>query len=264
MSNDPTLVGMLHLPALPGAPRSTWPMARIEERLVAEAKLLAAAGFDAAVIENFGDVPFERDAVEPVTVASMTRLACAVRREAPGLVLGVNVLRNDASAALAVALAAEASFIRVNVHVGATATDQGIIEGAAAATTRLRARLDAKLAIWADVHVKHGRNLSHGSIEAEAEDAVERGLADALIVSGTGTGKTTSLDDVRRVKALGLERDSRPVRVYVGSGVATDTVRDVLAVADGVIVGSALKEAGRASNAIDPRRLEDFVARARG
>jgi membrane complex biogenesis BtpA family protein len=252
------LVGMLHLPPLPGSPRSRASIDAIEKALLVEARLLAEAGFDAAILENYGDVPFFKDRVDPVTVASMSRLASTVRGQA-ALRIGVNVLRNDSSAALAVAFAAGADFIRVNVHVGSTATDQGVIEGRAAETLRLRASLGADIEIWSDVHVKHGRSLAHPTIEAEAEDAVERGLADALIVSGRATGEPASLDEVRRVKALALG-----VPVYVGSGVTEENVREVLAISDGVIVGTALKNAGRTTNPMDGDRVHRFVERARG
>ncbi|MGH9322016.1 MAG: BtpA/SgcQ family protein [Vicinamibacteria bacterium] len=252
------LAGMLHLPPLPGSPLRRSSLDSIEERLLGEARILEEAGFDALVLENFGDVPFFKDRVEPVTIAAMTRLAVGVRREASGLRLGINVLRNDAEAALSVAFAVEAQFIRVNVHVGATATDQGVIEGRAAKTVRLRAALGAEVEIWSDVQVKHGKSLAHASIEDEADDAVKRGLADALIVSGRATGEAASFDDVRRVKELGLQ-----VPVYVGSGVTEENVKALLDVCDGVIVGTSLKEGGRTTNAIDRDRARTFVEIAR-
>jgi hypothetical protein len=253
------LVGMLHLPPLPGSPLGRSSLDAIEPRLLSDARILSEAGFDAAVLENYGDVPFYKDRVDPVTVATMTRLAVAVRRGAGGLRLGINVLRNDAAAAIAIAFAVDAAFIRVNVHVGATATDQGVIEGRASDTLRLRAALGADVGIWSDVHVKHGRSLAHATIEGEAEDAVDRGLADALIVSGRATGEPASLDEVRRVKSLDLG-----VPVYVGSGVTAENVREVLAASDGVIVGTALKEGGRTANPVDGDRALRFVERARG
>ena len=254
-----SLVGMLHLPALPGSPRAEKSLSNIEARLVAEARLLQEVGFHAAIIENFGDLPFFKDRVDAPTIAAMTRLVCAVRTAAPELPLGINVLRNDARAALAVAVAAGAKFIRVNVHVGATATDQGVVEGRAAETLRARAALGAaEVAIWSDVHVKHGRSLAHDSIADEAEDAVRRGLADALVVSGRGTGEATSLDDLRAVAELELG-----VPIYVGSGVTVETVESLLDVADGVIVGTSIKSDSKTTNLIDRRRAERLVEKAR-
>jgi membrane complex biogenesis BtpA family protein len=252
------LTGMLHLPALPGAPRAEEPLASVEGRAVEEARLLHEVGFEAAILENIGDAPFFPDQVEPITIASMARIAAAVRKEVPGLRLGINVLRNDARAALGIAAAVGASFIRVNVHVGATATDQGVIEGRAAETLRLRRALGAEVAIWADVQVKHGRSLAHGNITVEATDAVERGLADALIVSGPATGKSASLEDLLDVKRLDLG-----VPVYVGSGVTEHSVTEFLAIADGAIVGTALKKGGLTSSPIDRERALRLVKAAR-
>jgi len=253
------LAGMLHLPPLPGSPLGRSSLDAIEKHVLADARVLAEAGFDAAILENYGDVPFFKDRVDPVTVASMTRLAVAVRSATGALRLGINVLRNDSASALAIAFAVDADLIRVNVHVGATATDQGVIEGRASETMRLRASLGADVEIWSDVHVKHGRSLAHSSIEGEAEDAVLRGLADALIVSGRATGEPASLDEVRRVKALDLG-----VPVYVGSGVTEKNLQEVLVASDGVIVGTALKQGGRTANPVERDRALRFVERARG
>jgi membrane complex biogenesis BtpA family protein len=246
---------MLHLPALPGSPQAQHSLQQIESMLLEEASLLVETGFDACIVENFGDTPFFGERVAPITIASMTRLIASLRRAQPGLLTGVNVLRNDARAALAVATACEASFIRVNVHVGTTATDQGVLEGRAAQTMRLRRELQANVQVWADVHVKHGRSLTHEHIEQEALDCVHRGGADAIIVSGHGTGQEASLAELQRVRDLHLG-----VPVYVGSGVRRDNVQGYLAVANGVIVGTDLKEGGVTGARLDVARARELVA----
>jgi len=254
----PPLVGMLHLPALPGAPGAPASLAQIEETLLHEVGILVDAGFDACVLENFGDAPFFGDTVPPITIASMSRLAASIRRQQPALRLGINVLRNDARAALAIAVACEASFIRVNVHVGVTATDQGILEGRAAQTMRLRAELQSDVQVWADVHVKHGRSMTHERIEQEALDCVHRGGADVLIVSGSGTGEETSIEELQRLQALQLS-----VPIYVGSGVTRENVQRYLAIADGVIVGTDLKEGGATRAPLSADRARQLMSRAR-
>lgn len=248
------LIGMLHAPPLPGSPRNVLPIHEIEAHVLADASAMQAAGFEAFLLENFGDAPFHKEQLEPVTLAALTRLAVAVRRDFPAASLGLNALRNDAAAAIAVATVVGAQFVRVNVHVGVTATDQGLIEGRAAETVRLRRALGSLVEIWADVHVKHGRNLSHPTIEAEAEDAVRRGLADALVVSGTGTGQPVAPDDLRRVARLQLG-----VPVYAGSGVGLENLESVLQHADGAIVGTSLKQQGETERPVDPERARRFV-----
>lgn len=250
------LLGVIHLPPLPGAPRYDGDMAALRARTARDAEALAAAGFDAVLVENFGDAPFFRGRVPAETVAAMAVLADEARR-ASGLPLGVNVLRNDGLSALAVAAATGARFVRVNVLVGARVTDQGVIASEAAELLRLRRSLDAqRVSLVADVGVKHSAPLAgHGSLEEEAVEAVERSLADALVVTGARTGEEASEADVARVKAAS---HGRPV--WLGSGVRAETLGRWLSLADGVIVGSDLRDGGRAGGPIDPARAKRFAA----
>ncbi len=251
------LVGMIHLPALPGSPAAGRSLPGIVDSALADALELEAAGFDGLMIENFGDAPFRATRVDPHTVACMTVVARAVRAQTR-LPIGINVLRNDARAAIAVATVTGAQFVRINVHCGVYATDQGIIEGRADETLRYRAALGSSVAILADVHVKHARPLSTLDIAAAAEETAFRGRADALIVSGSGTGKPTELDDVKAVRRAVPDRP-----LLVGSGADEATIRNLLAVADGVIVGTAIKRDGCTTAPVDPRRARALVAAAR-
>jgi membrane complex biogenesis BtpA family protein len=138
-------------------------------------------------------------------------------------------------------------------------TDQGVIEGDAAATMRLRRQLCPDVRVLADVHVKHAAPLGSEPIEMAARDTLERGLADALIVSGSGTGHAADLRDLERVR-----RACPGARILVGSGVTAANVRDCLRVADGVIVGSSLKKSGRVANPVDARRVAALARAVRG
>jgi len=172
--------------------------------------------------------------------------------------LGFNVLRNDARAALALCAACGGSFIRVNVHTGAMLTDQGIIEGNAYETVRYRERICPAVSIFADVHVKHAVPLGDFEIEDSAHDTLERGLADALIISGTGTGVAADITDVQRVR-----RACPNVKILLGSGITLSNVREFLRHADGVIVGTSVKKGGKLFNPVDPRRVAALVKAAR-
>ena len=136
------LVGVLHLAALPGSPRFDRNFAAVVDTAVTEARVLAECGFDAVMVENFGDTPFVPDGVAPITIAAMTRVGTAVSEAAPTLSLGINVLRNDADAAMAIAAVCGGSMIRINVHSGARLTDQGLIAGHAHETLRRRRALE--------------------------------------------------------------------------------------------------------------------------
>ena len=115
------------------------------------------------------------------------------------------------------------------------------------------------MAILADVQTKHAAPLAPVEIEQEARDLVRRSLADALIVTGRSTGEPTALADLKRV------RDAVPeAPVLVGSGVSSDSVGELLSVADGVIVGTWLKREGRVGNPVDPARVRQLVDAARG
>ncbi len=252
-----TLIGMVHLPPLPGAARSVRPLSDILKRAVAEASLLARAGFDAVIVENFGDAPFAPDAVSRETVAALAIVVDHVVR-AVRLPVGVNVLRNDALSALAVAATTGAAFIRVNVLSGTSATDQGLITGRAHELLRRRSQVAPRVRIAADVHVKHATPVSQPDIGLAAEETACRAGADALIVTGTGTGKPTNLDAARRVA------DAAPGHpLWIGSGVSAATVRDCLEVATGVIVGTSLKRGGKTGSPLDPARIRRFIRAAR-
>jgi hypothetical protein len=243
------LIGVVHLRPLPGSPRWRGDMESVFEFAVNDARAYARGGAHALFIENFGDVPFTKGPVAPETIAAMAAAGRAVR-QAVSLPIGFNVLRNDARAALALCAVCGGEFIRVNVHTGAMLTDQGLIEGSAYETLRYRQRVCPAAQIFADVHVKHAVPLGNWTIEDAARDTIERGLADALIVSGSGTGLQADLADVERVR-----RTAPAAKLLLGSGITLANVRDFLPAADGFIVGSSLKRAGKLSNPVDPKRV---------
>lgn len=247
-------VGVVHLSPLPGAPRHRGGMGPVLERAAADARALAEGGCDALVVENFGDAPFHPSSVPAETVAALA-LAAAAARDASGLPLGINVLRNDALAALGVAAAVGAAFVRVNVLVGAAITDQGIVEGRAAEVLRARARLCPDVQVLADVHVKHATPMGDEPIEVAARDTLARGLADGLIVSGSATGDAPPLDDLVRVREV-----ASGAAVLVGSGLDTANAAALLAHADGAIVGTALERDGRTGEPVDVARVRRMRA----
>lgn len=247
-SRTKLLIGVIHLQPLPGSAGWRGDLDAVIERAVQDARAYERGGVHAVFLENFGDVPFTKSAVGPATVAAMSAAGRAVR-VAIKLPLGFNVLRNDARAALALCAACQGSFIRVNVHTGAMLTDQGVIEGKAHDTLRYRRQICPQAAILADVHVKHAVPLGGWTLEVAARDTFERGLADALIVSGAGTGLAADVGDLERVR-----RACPQAKILLGSGVTAENARDYLAAADGFIVGTSLKVRGRVTNPVDPKR----------
>ena len=254
---DPLLIGMVHLPALPGSPANVRALEEIIEHARADARTLADAGFGALMVENFGDAPFSAGALEPVTIGTMAVVVRELLRTCD-LPVGVNCLRNDARSALGIAAATGAACIRVNVHTGVAATDQGMIEGNAYDTLRERQRICPQVQIFADVHVKHAEPISQPDIVLAAEETAYRGLADALIVSGATTGRPTDQYDLANVKRAVPDKP-----VLAGSGATADTIRSILEVADGVIVGSSLKPDGDITKPIDASLAKAFIKAAR-
>lgn len=253
------VIGMVHLPPLPGSPRWGGDLAGIEQHALRDAEALAEGGVDGLMLENFGDHPFFPRRVPAHTATHMTALATSIRRRLD-LPLGINVLRNDGLTALAVAHASGAAFIRVNVLSGARVTDQGVLQGIAHDLLRARALLRAEeIKILADVNVKHSAPLGEVRLEHEVEDLLGRGGADAVIVSGTGTGKAANVDELKRVR----EAAGEDVPVLVGSGVREETVTDYLAMVDGLIVGSFFKVGGVTERAVDTARVKALLKRIR-
>jgi membrane complex biogenesis BtpA family protein len=252
--HKPALIGVVHLLPLPGSPQYDGDWEAVGARALADARALAEGGVDGLIVENFHDVPFAKDRVGPHTVAAMALLVQEVRR-AVTVPVGVNVLRNDARAALAIAAVCGAAFIRVNVHVGAMVTDQGIIEGRADETLRYRRELGARVAIFADVLVKHAAPLGSVDLAQVAHDTARRGLADALIVSGAATGQPCDPDDLQAVR-LRVE----DVPLLIGSGVHEGNAAALLALADGAIVGTSLKRGGDVHQPVDAARVRALRA----
>ena len=224
------ILGMIHMPPLPGSPGSKLSMRQLTDFALSEADKLEEAGLDACIVENVGDVPLFKEDLPPYSIAAMTSLAEAVVGHTK-MKVGVNMLRNACQEALSVAHVAGAQFIRCNVLIGAYATDQGIIEGCAAKVARLKKELDSKVLIFGDVHVKHAYPIFNVEIEYAAQDLAERGGADAVIVSGPRSPVPPSFERVKKVK------DAIEKPVLIGSGIGLSNVKQFYAKSDGVLLG---------------------------
>jgi membrane complex biogenesis BtpA family protein len=247
----PWLIGVVHLKPLPGSPRFEGSLDAVLEAAIDDLRALVNGGADGAILENYGDAPFHADRVPPVTIAAMTAATVLLRAHiTEGFLLGVNVLRNDAAAAMSIASVIGASFIRVNIHVGVALTDQGTIAGRADETLRLRASLGRPVWILADAGVKHARSVAYGSAAAEAADAVERGLADAILVTGARTGMPVDAG------ALASVRRAIPgTPLLAASGVEPDLAQKLARHCDGFIVGTWLKREGKIEEPVDLERV---------
>jgi hypothetical protein len=241
------ILGVVHLKPLPGSINFK-SLDEVLEQALADAKNLVKGGVDGLIIENFGDAPFYPERVPPHTIASLVRVVQEVRKEFE-LPIGVNVLRNDAISALAIAHVCQLQFIRVNVFTGVSLTDQGFIEGKAHEIIRYREFLKAESKIFADVSVKHSRALSR-DIKLVAQETAYRGLADVLIITGEKTGEPPDIQEVLEVRKVVPDRP-----LLVGSGLDPGNIMSFYSHADGFIVGSYFKKKGKIFNPVDPARV---------
>ncbi len=245
-----SLIGVVHLPPLPGSPRWGGDMEQVLKQAQAEAETLERGGAHGIIVENFWDVPFRIGPVEPETVSAMTMAVDRVKQVA-SLPVGVNVLRNDAHAALSIAAVTGADFIRVNIHYGVMAAEEGLVQGEAYDTLRRRSALGVDVKILADVLVKHAVPVGDQDLGQMAQETMYRALADGLIVSGPVTGQATDASDVAAARKAVPEGF-----ILVGSGVTETNAPSLLAHADGAIVGTSLKRDGVVGNPIELDRVK--------
>jgi membrane complex biogenesis BtpA family protein len=246
------LIGCIHLMPLPGSPLYGGRMREVYDTALREVEVFKRNSIDGLIVENFRDKPFYPDRIPAETIAALTALTREVVKAAL-VPVGVNALRNDAQSALAIATAAEAHFIRVNVHMNAVVSEQGIIQGESHNTLRLRAALRSEVLIFADVGVKHAAPLADRGLAVETKDLADRGLADAIIVSGELTGSETRVEDVEIV------RRNADLPILIGSGATPENLHRVYLKVDGFIVGSYFKKDGKADNLVDENRVKAFT-----
>ncbi|MFN3146456.1 MAG: BtpA/SgcQ family protein [Paracoccaceae bacterium] len=170
---------------------------------------------------------------------------------------GVNVLW-DPMSTVALAAATGAAFVR-EIFTGTYASDMGPWTPDAGRAMRYRDRLGRRDCLMLyNVSAEFADSLDRRPLPDRARSAVFSSIPDAVLVSGQITGEAAALSDLEAVKAVLPDTP-----VMANTGVKHDTVADVLRVADGCVVGSALKVDGDTWNPVDPARAADFMARVR-
>lgn len=244
------IVGVIHVGALPGTPRSSQSVSALVASAKEEARLYREAGVDGVIIENMHDVPYLRAEVGPEIVAAMTAIAVEVKHEC-SLPVGVQILAGANVEAMAVAHAAGLDFIRAEGYAYAHVADEGLIEASAATLLRYRRMIGAtNVQVWADVKKKHAAHAITADVSlGETAETVEFMGADCVIVTGSVTGKPPAVADVEEAQGhCGLP-------VFLGSGISEANIAEFYDRADGFIIGSAFKIDGLWSNTIDAARV---------
>jgi uncharacterized protein len=252
------VIGMIHVEALPGTPRAKYSPAQILDKALAEADIYKTAGIDALAIENMHDRPYLRCQVGPEITAVMALVSHEVKKQSQ-LPCGLQILAGANQAALAVAHAANLDYIRAEGFVFAHVADEGLIQSDAAALLRYRKQIGAEgIQIFTDIKKKHSAHAITADLDlAETAHGAEFFLSDALIVTGSATGKATALQDLKAVKS------SSKLPTLVGSGISFENVQDYFQDADAFIVGSHFKKDGLWHNPLDYFRVSRFMDRVK-
>lgn len=254
-SRSKPVVGVIHVGALPGTPRSTQTVAELVMSARREAKIYREGGVDAVYIENMHDVPYLRSEVGPEIVAAMTAIGREVKSEC-GLPVGIQILAGANIEALAVAHAAGLDFIRAEGYAYAHVADEGLIQASAAKLLRYRRMIGAaNVQVWADVKKKHSAHAITADVSlGTTAHTVEFMGADCVIVTGSVTGEAPKVADVRETRA------HCHLPVILGSGISEDNINEFYQESDGFIVGSSFKLDGLWSNTVDPSRVTRFMS----
>lgn len=250
------VIGMVHLLPLPGSPRYNGDFEAVYQAAERDLERLTRGGASAAIVENFFDVPYT-SATSLLTVSAMAIVIDRLRKITK-IPLGVNVQFNCTEGEWYLAYLTGCAFLRVEAFVENRIGPHGVSWAAAPELMRRKAKLPCDAMIFADINVKHTFPMAEQPVEFSISEAKEAG-AEAIIITGLQTGSVPTLDDVRHARdcAGGLP-------VLIGSGISEGTIADYLSVADGVIVGSAMKEDGNVWNPVDEERVRRIVAAAEG
>ena len=256
---DKVVIGVVHLPPLPGSPHYRGaPLEEISTYAVEEASSYLGGGCHAVIVENHWDIPFLKPGEHGYETAAAMAVVTQRVRDRASAPLGVSVLSNAAECSIAAAWAGGAGFVRVNQWANAYVANEGIIEGQAAHASRYRSRIGAHpIKVFADVHVKHGAHaiVADRTLAEQTEDA-EFFDADVLIATGSRTGDAAALDEIAGIKA------STTLPVVIGSGITAENIGELLPACDGVIVASSVKNNGRWWGRVDQKKVRRLTTAA--
>lgn len=249
------IIAMAHIGALPGTPLydADGGVDKLIAGVAKDIENLQAGDVDGIMFGNENDRPYVFKA-PPETIAGMTAVIQAVK---PILKVpfGVNYLW-DPTASVAIGAATGAKFVR-EIFTGVFASDMGLWAPDCASAARLRRNLgrsDMKLLF--NINAEFAHSLDQRPIELRARSAVFSSLADAILVSGPVTGEPADQSQLKKVCDT-----VRDVPVLANTGVNIDNVKDTLALASGVIIGTHFKIDGNTWSAVDPARVKRFMER---
>jgi membrane complex biogenesis BtpA family protein len=254
IADKKAIIGMIHLPALPGTPKNTLNPQKIIDSAIAEAEIYAQNGLNSVMIENMHDLPYLKQTVGH-EISTLTAITAHEIKQKTGLFCGIQILAGANKAALAAAYSAGADFIRIEGFVFAHLADEGYIESSAAELLRYRKLIGAEnILIFTDIKKKHSAHAVTGDISiTETAEAAEFFLSDGIIITGTSTGKQADINEVKAVKK------AVKLPILIGSGITAENIAEYYPYADAFIVGSYFKEEGNWQNPPDSKRIEKLL-----
>ncbi|XP_067905451.1 uncharacterized protein F13E9.13, mitochondrial [Heterodontus francisci] len=249
------VLGMVHLRPLPGAPLHRLSVSQIAEKACQEADVYINAGVDGLIVENMHDIPYNMT-VGPEVTAIMATISAAVRHSYPSIPLGVQILSGANQQAMAVALAADADFIRAEGFVFSQISDEGFLDACAGDLLRYRKQIGAEhIQIFTDIKKKHSSHALTSDVSvAETARAAEFFLSDGVILTGIATGVQANPEELKGVK------QAVRIPVLIGSGVTVENMEQYMD-ADAMIIGSYFKKAGYWANEVDSERIKKFMTK---
>jgi uncharacterized protein len=253
-----TIIGMVHVQALPGTPGNVLVISEIIEKALHEARLLKEAGVPVILIENMHDRPYLNKIAGPEVVAAMTAVAYEIKKEIQ-IPMGIQILAGANKEALAVALATGLDFIRAEGFVFGHLADEGWMNSDAGELLRYRKQIGADhIKILTDIKKKHSSHAATSDITLEeTAKAAEFFLSDGLVITGRSTGKKTSVTDVKAVKEF------TKLPVIIGSGIDQYNIHEYWDFADAFIIGSSFKQNGNWENDVEPDRVKQFMQKVK-
>jgi uncharacterized protein len=252
------IIGMIHVKAMPGTPKSRNDLTEVIEHAKNEAEIYKGAGIDAVMIENMHDLPYLKNNVGPEITSAMTAVAIEVKKILGNIPLGIQILAGANKEALAVAKAANLQFIRAEGFVFGHVADEGYIDSCAAELLRYRKKIGAEeIMIFTDIKKKHSAHAITFDVNiSETAHAAEFFMSDGVIVTGTSTGKEADAKEIKYVKK------NVKIPVLVGSGVTLNNLKKYLSISDGLIIGSYFKKDGFWENELEFEKIKKFMNEA--
>jgi hypothetical protein len=249
-----SIIGMIHVGALPGTPKYSGSVKSIINKSMEEAAIYSKLGIDAVMIENMHDVPYLNKNVGPEITSLMSIILYEIKKSYD-ISCGIQILAGANKDALAAAHSAGADFIRSEGFVFAHVADEGIINSDAGELLRYRKQIGAEnILIFTDIKKKHSSHTITNDIEiTDTAKAAKFFLSDGVIITGNSTGTEPSLEEIKLVK------ENVDIPVLAGSGITKDNVKSYLEYCDGLIIGSYFKKDGKWQNSIDKVRVKDFL-----